>query len=81
MKKLLITLSLIFLLSIATHVSAGDDFCEGWADGYIAGYCHGQPYCVEPFVPFCPFPKFGEDDYQGGYNRGFLVGLSDQPGN
>lgn len=71
MKKLFLTL--IFILLLSSHALA-DDFCDGWHDGYIAGYCHGDYGCLEPLVPLCPLRDLGEDTYQDGYNRGFLAG-------
>ena len=53
-------------------------FCDGWRSGYVAGYCYRQYGCIEPIVPICPLPRIGEDNYEGGYNRGFLQGLNDK---
>ena len=53
-------------------------FEKGWAAGYVAGWCYKDTSqgwdCFEPFVPFAPFPNFGEETFQDGYNRGFLAG-------
>ena len=55
-------------------------FNEGWEDGYKAGWCFERPLgCFEPFVPFAPFPKLGQDAYEDGYHRGFLQALKDRP--
>ena len=66
-------LTLIFILLLSSHAFA-DDFCDGWHDGYIAGWCQGQFQCMEPMVPMCPMPGIDEETYQDGYNRGFLAG-------
>lgn len=63
------------LLSLSALAQDGG-FCEGWEAGYVAGYCYQKYSCLEPLVPLCPLPRLGEDNYQGGYNRGFLVGLN-----
>jgi hypothetical protein len=81
MKKLLALLILVFTLSVFAF---NDAFCEGWATGYKAGWCYRQNFCLAPLVPLCPLPNLGEDNYMGGYNRGFLVGLNarqEQDGN
>ncbi|MFA5403249.1 MAG: hypothetical protein WC318_07135 [Candidatus Omnitrophota bacterium] len=73
MKRLFIALFIIFLLASPAFASG---FCEGWHAGYIAGHCYQQPFCIQIIVPLCPLPHVGEDNYQGGYNRGFLAGLN-----
>jgi hypothetical protein len=54
----------------------GSSFNEGWKAGWKAGWkqVNGQ-YSYPPFPPFPPFPNFGEDNFQGGYNAGFLAGI------
>lgn len=71
MKKLILAFAFLFLFS---GLAWADDFCDGWYDGYIAGYCHNQFQCMEPMVPMCPMQNMGEESYQDGYNRGFLAG-------
>ena len=71
MKKLFLILSLVFLLSTS---AIADDFCDGWFDGYVAGFCQGVFQCPEPMVPMCPMPEIGEDSYQDGFARGFIAG-------
>jgi hypothetical protein len=67
------------MLFVASASAFGGAFCDGWEDGYAAGYCYRQNYgCIKPIVPICPIPRIGEDNYQGGYNRGFLAGLNAQ---
>ena len=73
MKKLLIILSVAFVC-----FSFGTEYCDGWADGYSAGYCYNSGYaCIPRIAPLCPLPKLGKDSYQDGYNRGFLRGMAD----
>ena len=54
------------------------DFCDGWEDGYVQGYCYQVENCNEPLIPLCPLPEVNEDTFTDGYNRGFLKGLEDQ---
>jgi hypothetical protein len=70
----------VFVLLFTVSASAfGSAFCEGWEDGYKVGYCYRQTYgCIQPIPPICPIPRTGEDNYQGGYNRGLLAGLNAQ---
>ena len=73
-----VLLLLLMLTSFSIHSQT--DFCKGWKDGYKEGYCYGKYGCVSPVAPVCPVPNVGEDNYKGGYNRGFLKGKSDQNG-
>jgi hypothetical protein len=66
----------IAVLIAATIILSSDGFCEGWEAGYKAGYCYQEYNCLAPLVPLCPLPRLGEENYQGGYNRGFLAGLN-----
>lgn len=60
------------------NITEGSAFCDGYEAGYIAGYCYKVYGCLEPLTPLCPLPDLGEDNYKGGYNKGFLDGLNDQ---
>lgn len=73
MIKLFITL----LVISTTTFSYGDEFCEGFKDGYVAGYCDvkGKSFCTKPIVPICPIKNIGEKGYRDGYNRGFKSGM------
>jgi hypothetical protein len=77
MKRIVLVLVFVLLL-VASALAFGSAFCDGWEDGYKAGYCYRQYACLEPLVPLCPLPRLGEDNYQSGYNRGFLAGLNAQ---
>jgi hypothetical protein len=66
---------LVLALGLSAPVPATTGFCEGFEDGYKAGWCYQESYCLEPLSPLCPLPKLGEDGYQDGYNRGFVTGI------
>lgn len=68
--------SAIGLFPAPTPAEAQSVYCQGWADGYKAGYCYGKFACLPPLVPLCPLPRLGESTYMDGYNRGFLAGLN-----
>lgn len=53
-----------------------DSFGKGWKIGWDSGWkqVNGQ-YSFPPFPPFPPFPEWGENNFQGGYNAGFLAGI------
>lgn len=70
MKKII-----LILLIVQTFTFGKSAYCEGFEAGYIAGYCYGEVYCAEPWVPFCPWGSMGESSYMDGYNRGFTIGL------
>ena len=55
---------------------ASASYHRGVRDGWAAGWKHvrGQ-YSMPPMAPLAPIPRLGEDNYQGGYNRGFAMGL------
>lgn len=58
-------------------LTLNDSFQDGWKVGWKAGWrqVNGQ-YSFPSFPPFPPFPNFGEDNFQGGYNAGFLAGIA-----
>ncbi len=74
MKMIIVTI--IFLILLSTSIAFANAFCDGWENGYKAGYCYRKFACIEPIVPICPIPRIGENSYQDGYNRGFLSGLN-----
>jgi len=51
-------------------------FCDGWEEGYIAGFCNKRTNCSEPLTPVCPAPLPGKDTYKDGYDLGFPAGLN-----
>jgi len=72
MKKLIL-ISALFISSFAQ----ASDWCIGFDEGFDAGYCYQRgAFCLPPLPPICPLPTIYEDDtFEGGYNRGFVVGL------
>lgn len=82
MKTLLL---FIMLIAPVMHREANSNvpptengFCQGWDNGYVAGWCYGDVYCIEPIVPICPIQRINENGYLDGYNRGFLAGMTDR---
>jgi len=87
MKKILIVLGLVVSMPILSSFSIKEsnsfeistvyksEFCEGWEDGYCEGWkdVKGQ-YAICPITPICPIHEIGQDNYRGGYNRGFKAG-------
>jgi hypothetical protein len=67
----------MIVLACAMMVFASG-FCDGWEDGYKAGYCYQNYTCMAPMTPMCPMQRIGESTYQDGYNRGFMRGLGDR---
>jgi len=76
MKKALLLLLLPLMLISSTNYQSA--FCDGFEDGFKQGYCYksNQFSCIPPITPLCPLPRIGEDSYNDGYNRGFLIGLN-----
>ena len=70
--RIILAVLMLITLALATP------FCDGFKAGYKDGYCYGKAFCTQPLSPLCPLPRMGENSYMGGYNRGFLVGLSRQ---
>ena len=74
----LLEISSMQLFSLEQRYDSQTAYCEGWEDGYIAGYCYRKYGCIEPIPPVCPIPEINEDGYRDGYNRGFIKGRADQ---
>lgn len=74
MKKL----SLFVLITILfSAVSFKSSYCEGFEAGFKKGYCYNKGFgCITPIVPICPLPRIGETSWNDGYNRGFMLGIS-----
>jgi hypothetical protein len=69
-------IAILFLTALAY---AGSAFSAGYKAGWKAGKCYQQGYgCYAGYAPYPPHPDYGEDNWQGGYNRGFLDGLAEQ---
>lgn len=72
----------IYILLLAFTLSTADkptEFCEGWEAGYCEGweYVKGREFAICPIIPLCPLPDLFREQYNDGYNRGFLQGKSD----
>lgn len=57
------------------------NFDIGFKEGFKNGYCYSSQssyYCTPPIAPLPPLPQYNENrnNYQDGYNRGFLYGQS-----
>lgn len=79
MKKL--TLTLICFLTLNFAALAQSNFDRGFKSGFNNGYCYSNQssvYCTPPLPPHPPLPQISErsDNYQDGYNRGFLYGTA-----
>ena len=73
MRKILIAIAFLSMCAFA-----GSDFSNGYAAGYKAGYTY-QCGTIAPITPITPIPDIGEDTFQGGYNKGFIDGLRNNP--
>lgn len=73
MKKLILLLVVIMLSAFGQS-----DYCQGWRNGYCAGwkYVKGQ-LSVCPVTPVCPGSSVGCNTYSCGYGDGFNRGASD----
>lgn len=78
MKKIfaVIVIAFVALLSL-NFTPSSSSFCDGWKDGYKAGYCYQKNPCSIGLIPRCPMKRMGEKTYKDGYNRGFLRGKKD----
>jgi hypothetical protein len=56
----------------------GKNYCDGWKESYIEGWCYRDPNCIKPIVPPCPLPEVNFNTYQDGKNDGFLKGKKDR---
>ncbi len=75
MKKL----ALILSMTISIIVYSQNQYQNGFSSGYKAGYCYNVLGCVAPIAPI-GFIDI-KNDYQTGYNNGFVKGQQDQVSN
>ena len=75
--------SLLIFLNITLLLNAQTKYSSGFKDGYKAGYSYNNKWVVVPPTPPTPVPKITEssDNYQDGYNRGFVKGKNDYNNN
>ena len=80
MKRFII--GLILLIVMTSSKTTWNEYKAGWDDGYANGWCYNEGYgCYPPPAPYPPYPRYGEDNYTGGYNRGFIKGYNDNVNN
>jgi hypothetical protein len=75
-KKLVL---LTFVLAFAVNALADTAYSEGWMKGWKEGwrYVHDHNSFM-PLPPFPPFPRFDHDDFQPGYDDGFVAAIKGQ---
>jgi hypothetical protein len=74
MKRIVVLLAVLVFATVALC----SDFSDGFCAGYKAGWCYQKLACLSPLCPLAPLPPLGQDSYMGGYNIGFLRGLSER---
>ncbi|MEA1850925.1 hypothetical protein U9K52_18580 [Chryseobacterium sp. MHB01] len=72
MKKLMT----IFTVLLSTILYCQDIYQNGFSAGYKAGYCYNILGCIAPISPIGD--RDIKNDYQTGYNNGFVKGQQDQ---
>lgn len=77
--KIEITILIISLFIGKTSLIAQTNFDRGFKEGFKNGFCYSPKssgYCNLPITPLPPIPHVNEskDNYQDGYNRGFMKG-------
>lgn len=71
MKKLI----KLFALFLSIFIYSQDPYQNGFSAGYKAGYCYNILGCVAPVAPIGY--RDINNDYQSGYNNGFVKGQQD----
>lgn len=52
-------------------------YANGWKAGWDAGWEHVKgKNSWPPPAPYPPYPEYGKDSFQDGYNEGFLAGIA-----
>lgn len=73
MKKLIF----YFLLLASYNLYSQTNYDKGFEAGFKKGYCYDNlSSCIAPIPPIAPIPKITEsaNNYNDGYNRGFITG-------
>lgn len=84
MKKILFLIAInamtIFMAaSIVSYKAVNEsEFCTGYKKVYAKGWCYQQVGCPPPAPPVCPVPPVNQNNYEGGYDLGFLQALEDR---
>lgn len=71
MKKAILLLSAILMMSFVALNEFSDGFSEGYCEGYK--FVKGEQ-TVCPVSPVAPVPTVGQNTYKDGYNIGFSKG-------
>jgi hypothetical protein len=78
MKRIKLTLLAITLSLACSAMAHAGDFDRGYELGWKEGYRKAQgQFAFPPICPIPPIPEIGEDTFFGGYNEGFLAGMSE----
>lgn len=65
-----------FAVVLSTILYCQDSYQKGFSAGYKAGYCYNILGCIAPIAPIGYIDI--KNDYQTGYNNGFVKGQQDQ---
>ena len=75
MKKLLLLLLLVPMVSFGQQTTTESDFRNGYITGFKKGYCIDERYCNPPFSIKVPlWGKMGFNTYSDGYSKGVIAG-------
>ena len=75
MKKLLVLLLIVPMISFGQQNTTESDFRNGYIKGFKKGYCIDDSFCNPPFNIEVPlWGKMGFNTYSDGYNKGVIAG-------
>jgi hypothetical protein len=74
-KTTILVFTLLISLCVVSSASAGD-FCDGFKQGYKAGFKHAHGTNMDPLIPLCPLqPLKNPGDPQSNFEHGYIIGI------
>ena len=74
MRRTIIALAMLTMAAAGPAIASG--YCQGYQDGYRAGFCAVKQPCYNVSAPGCPSGSWDRNTYEDGYSRGYAAGAA-----